>query len=109
MAECIDDTGALIDVLPIDCPDGLIHTARPYTRRRNCSTPASAPSIASLNTGAPRWASPLRCSSKSKSRRCPVLADALLWWIGLAVLLAVAGLGWLWWEITAHGDEWGEP
>ena len=24
MADCLDSAGALIDVLPIDCPDGLI-------------------------------------------------------------------------------------
>ena len=55
MAECLDTTtGALIDVLPIDCPDGLIQwgpyrldTARPCRPPPNCGRPESAPSTAS--------------------------------------------------------------
>lgn len=38
-----------------------------------------------------------------------MVTDALLWWLGVLCAVFVVGAAWLWWEITEHGDEWGEP
>lgn len=35
--------------------------------------------------------------------------DGLLIALGLAAGVFLGAIGWLWWEITRHGDEWGEP
>lgn len=35
--------------------------------------------------------------------------NGLLIALALAAVVFLAAIGWLWWEVTRHGDEWGEP
>lgn len=42
-----------------------------------------------------------------------MITDGLLWWLGVLCALFVVGFliwaAWMWWEVTHHVDEWGEP